>query len=115
MKIPVSARSFICLPHKDPEAARELDLAVFNNPFGPPPAESEDCLYLNVFAPSTPAPKDGRTVMVWIFGGGMDFGTANLDMYDGSSFASNQDVIIVAANYRTNGTSPESATLSTNS
>lgn len=58
--------------------------------------------------------------MFWIYGGGFDFGmgkefscqndinsdfTANAGQpaYDGSSFATYQDVIIVAPNYRTNG------------
>ena len=49
-------------------------MAVFNNPGGPPPVESEDCLYLNVFAPSTPAPAGGRAVLFWIFGGDLQFG-----------------------------------------
>ena len=45
----------------------------FNNP---PPQESEDCLYLNVYAPATPAPNEGRTVMFWLFGGGLVSGMA---------------------------------------
>lgn len=40
----------------------------FNNP---PPQESEDCLYLDVYAPATPAPNEGRTVMFWLYGGGL--------------------------------------------
>jgi hypothetical protein len=73
-------------------------MAVFNNP---PPAESEDCLYLNVYAPS--APGQGRAVMYWIYGGSLQFGTAGQIYYDGASFASYQDIIIVSVNYRTNG------------
>lgn len=38
------------------------------------PAESEDCLYLNVYAPSTPAPADGRAVLFYIYGGSLQFG-----------------------------------------
>ena len=96
-------------------------MAIFNNPGGPPPVESEDCLYLNVFAPSTPAPAGGRTVLFWIYGGNLQFGTGGkfalrvsnpiskclqlvgLLQYDGSSFAAHQDVIVVTHNYRTNG------------
>lgn len=66
------------------------------------PQESEDCLYLNVYAPSTPAPADGRTVMFWIYGGAFQFGHASSPYYDGSKFASDEDVIVVSANYRTN-------------
>lgn len=72
---------------------------VFNNP---PPIESEDCLYLNVYAPSGSPPLGGFPVMVWIYGGGLSWGNAGQSVYDGSSFAAYQDVIIVAANYRTN-------------
>ncbi|KAH8664562.1 Carboxylesterase [Xylariales sp. PMI_506] len=63
--------------------------------------QSEDCLFLNVYAPSTPAPAEGRAVMLWIFGGGFQLGTAMTTDFDGSSFAKNQDVIIVTPNYRT--------------
>ena len=70
--------------------------------------QSEDCLYLNVFTPATLAPAEGRTVMIWIHGGGLISGrTGVLDViislclwliagsaaiakYDGSSFAANQ-------------------------
>ena len=61
-------------------------------------------MYLNVFAPSTPPPPDGRTVMFWIYGGGLQFGYAGNDGYDGSKFAAYQDVILVTTGYRTNGT-----------
>ena len=59
--------------------------------------------YLNVYAPSTPAPADGRAVLFWIYGGGLEFGDAGQPFYDGASFASYQDVIVVSTNYRTNG------------
>lgn len=41
--------------------------------------------------------------MFWIFGGALQTGTASKALYDGSSFATYQDVIIVTINYRTNG------------
>jgi carboxylesterase 2 len=75
---------------------------VFNNPQRPPPDESEDCLYLNVFAPQNASSTNLKPVMFWIFGGNLMFGTASLEFYDGSSFAVNQDVVVVAINYRTN-------------
>ncbi|KAF2672772.1 alpha/beta-hydrolase [Microthyrium microscopicum] len=66
-------------------------------------SESEDCLYLNVFTPApSNASTEGKAVMVWIFGGGLQFGSASTPTYDGTSFAANQDVILVAPNYRTN-------------
>jgi carboxylesterase type B len=80
----------------------ELIESLVNNP--PPEAgESEDCLYINVYAPAAPAPKEGRTVMFWLYGGDLLCGHNSWPFYDGSSFAAHQDVIIVAPNYRTNG------------
>ena len=67
--------------------------------------ESEDCLYLNVYAPSTPAGGTGRAVIFWIYGGNFAQGTAGRSLYDGSSFAAYEDVIVVTTNYRTNGKS----------
>ncbi|GAB7351886.1 hypothetical protein MBLNU459_g2431t2 [Dothideomycetes sp. NU459] len=67
------------------------------------PSESEDCLYLNVYAPSTPSTDlNGRAVLFWIYGGALQFGNAGQPTYDGSAFASYEDVILVAPNYRTN-------------
>ncbi|KAI0251022.1 Alpha/Beta hydrolase protein [Lactifluus subvellereus] len=67
----------------------------------PAPTEDEDCLFLNVWAP---APLLGplKPVIVWFYGGGYKFGTSSLPVYDGTSFAKNQDVIFVSLNYRTN-------------
>ena len=63
-------------------------------------AESEDCLYLNVYAPAQPSCK-GRAVMFWIHGGDLTSGTSSA--FDGTSFAANQDVVVVTINYRVNG------------
>lgn len=42
---------------------------VFNNPGGTAaPAESEDCLYLNVFAPADTSQNSKKSVLFWIFG-----------------------------------------------
>lgn len=84
----------------DPEDFHNLSMSFLNNPA---PEESEDCLYLNVYAPATPGPEKGRAVLFWIFGGGFWVGHAAFPTYDGSHFAAFEDVIVVAANYRTNG------------
>jgi para-nitrobenzyl esterase len=58
---------------------------------------SEDCLYLNVFAPANA--KD-LPVMFWIHGGANNGGTSNHPMLDGSQLASQFDVVVVSINYR---------------
>lgn len=83
--------------NEDPEASREFTMAAF----GEDVEESEDCLYINIFAPDTPGKE--KVVMFWIYGGALEFGYAGNSLYDGTSFAANHDVIVVAANYRTNG------------
>jgi len=84
----------------DPLASQQFTELVFNTPA---PQESEDCLYLNVYAPAAPAAGEGRAVMFWIYGGSLQFGTAGQPTYDGSHFAAYEDVIVVTTNYRTNG------------
>jgi para-nitrobenzyl esterase len=63
------------------------------------PSVTEDCLYLNVFAPK----RDRhilvrRPVMVWFYGGGLIGGESN--DYDGSKLARQGDVVVVTFNYR---------------
>jgi para-nitrobenzyl esterase len=59
-------------------------------------ATSEDCLYLNVWAPrgAKKAP-----VMVWLHGGGNTLGAGSLGAYDGSAFV-RDGVVLVSLNYR---------------
>ena len=79
-----------------PEARRNVILQWFNDP---PAPESEDCLYLNVYAPRTKKPSP---VMVWIYGGGNLYGSNFNPLYSGESLAANEDVVTVILNYRTN-------------
>jgi carboxylesterase type B len=59
---------------------------------------------VNVFTPSSAqAGGELKPIMFWIYGGSLQFGSNSQAAYDGSSFAANQDVVLVAANYRTNG------------
>ncbi|ETS77431.1 hypothetical protein PFICI_11305 [Pestalotiopsis fici W106-1] len=62
--------------------------------------QSEDCLYLNVFAPSGRAPGCGRAVMVWIHGGALKTGSSAIAEYNATLLAANQDVVVVTINYR---------------
>lgn len=58
---------------------------------------SEDCLYLNIWAPKT----DGlKSVLVWVHGGTNIMGGSADPMFDGTKFATKENVIIVSFNYR---------------
>jgi para-nitrobenzyl esterase len=60
---------------------------------------SEDCLYLNIYAPDGAGPQDtARPVMVWIHGGANVWGHAS--QYDGGQLAADQDVVVVVVQYR---------------
>nr|QQY02606.1 cholinesterase [Cryptocotyle lingua] len=61
---------------------------------------SEDCLYLNVWAPSEAGPTNLLPVMVWIYGGGYVSGTSTLDVYDASTLVAKHKVVILSMQYR---------------
>jgi len=65
--------------------------------FGKLQPESEDCLNLNIWTPATDNKK--RPVMFWIHGGAFVIGGGIDPMYDGSSLAK-KDVVVVTINYR---------------
>lgn len=60
------------------------------------PNFSEDCLFLNVWAP---AHARKAPVIVWIYGGGYVFGSTWEPYYDGRNFAAH-GVVFVSMNYR---------------
>lgn len=71
-------------------------------------SESEDCLYLNVWAPAD-APSEPLPVMFWIHGGGNTVGSIADEVpllttgdlfYNGRTFAERYGVVVVTANYR---------------
>ena len=67
------------------------------------PVGSEDCLYLNVYAPrfqpgEVPSGEARLPVMVWIHGGGNTIGTGSF--YDGSLLAATHDLVVITVNYR---------------
>ncbi|KAJ6572144.1 Alpha/Beta hydrolase protein [Mycena capillaripes] len=80
-----------------PFAVAAINEKLFNTP---PPPENEDCLFLNVWAPASTG--ESLPVVIWIYGGALAFGTASIAEYDGASLASNQNIIVVSFNYRTN-------------
>ncbi|CAF1198442.1 unnamed protein product [Adineta ricciae] len=87
-----------------PNSCHQMILDVFNTtgeriwtPFTP---LSEDCLYLNIWAPVSARQQQPLAVMVWIYGGGFVSGTSTLRLYDGSILSSTQNVIVVSIEYR---------------
>lgn len=59
-------------------------------------ASSEDCLYLNIWAPAN---VKGAPIMLWLYGGGGTMGSGGVSTYDGTAFA-RDGVILVSINYR---------------
>lgn len=60
--------------------------------------QSEDCLYLNVWAPRDRTGTK-RPVMVWVHGGGFTQGSGHQPSYDGTALAK-RGVVLVTINYR---------------
>ncbi len=86
----VTAPGSACTQLKNP-------LADFDDPDGDGVIGSEDCLYLNVYAPAERSP-GALPVMFWIHGGGNSIGHAG--PYHGGVLAQRHGVVVVAANYR---------------
>ncbi|KAL1480777.1 hypothetical protein MTO96_050760 [Rhipicephalus appendiculatus] len=61
---------------------------------------TEDCLYLNVWAPVAATDSGSRPVLVWIYGGAFSFGSANMPIYNAAWLAALGDVVVVSMNYR---------------
>jgi para-nitrobenzyl esterase len=93
-----------------PAWAGELDAFAFGPPppqpvrpissfaWGPLPPASEDCLYLNVWVPSS---GDGPwPVLVWAIGGGWTTGWTGAGLNDGALLADAAQVVVVTFAYR---------------
>lgn len=68
--------------------------------FGPE-AQSEDCLYLNVWS-AEPSRGSKAPVMVWFHGGGFSVGSGALPIFDGEALA-RRGVVVVTMNHRLGG------------
>jgi len=78
-------------------AAPQPDRPVARFTHGPMPLTGEDCLNLNVYAPSL---EGDRPVMVWLHGGGFVMGHAGASLYHGARLAAVGDIVVVTVNYR---------------
>jgi para-nitrobenzyl esterase len=81
-----------------PECIQALRAHDINHYFGEE-ATSEDCLYLNVWAPPGATPDARRPVVVWIYGGGFTIGSASMANYRGEALA-RKGVVYVSIAYR---------------
>uniref|UniRef100_A0A2K6B4S1 Carboxylic ester hydrolase n=1 Tax=Macaca nemestrina TaxID=9545 RepID=A0A2K6B4S1_MACNE len=59
---------------------------------------SEDCLYLNIYAPAHADAGSKLPVLVWFPGGAFKTGSASI--FDGSALAAYEDVLVVVIQYR---------------
>jgi para-nitrobenzyl esterase len=60
--------------------------------------DSEDCLFLNIYTPSTATAKSKLPVFIWIHGGALVNGAGS--DYDPSVMVAQNDIIVVTINYR---------------
>lgn len=67
-------------------------------PDAPVESDSENCLYLNLWKPASPSSRP-LPVMVWIYGGALENGSAAVPLYAGDQLA-RHGVIVVTLNYR---------------
>ena len=83
---------------KAPQCIQNLRNHDINHYFGEE-ATSEDCLYLNIWAPATAAAGQKLPVVVFIYGGGFTIGSSGMANYGGESLAK-KGVVFVNFNYR---------------
>lgn len=76
------------------------ELANFSGAPDPSP-ETEDCLTVNVWTPSSDTASN-RPVMVWFHGGAFAYGNANAPRLRGTRLAARGDVVVVSVNQRLN-------------
>jgi len=62
-------------------------------------ATSEDCLYMNIWAPANATANAGLPVIVYIYGGGSTVGSSGMALYDGEQVAK-RGAVFVNFNYR---------------
>jgi para-nitrobenzyl esterase len=81
-----------------PECMQVMRAHSINHYFGEE-ARSEDCLYLNVWAPPGSTPRSALPVVVFIHGGGFTIGSSGMALYGGANVA-RSGAVFVNFNYR---------------
>ena len=90
-------RGVYAADHKQSECIQTPRAPTANHYFGAE-AVSEDCLYLNVWAPAAAHKGAALPVVLWLHGGGAA-GSATSPIYDGEALAK-KGVVYVSANFR---------------
>lgn len=95
-----------CAPRAVPFNAKAIDTFQTFGPACPQPGSrylpsSEDCLYLNLWAPKAKASQP-RPVMVYFHGGAYSTGSVTDPLNDGATLAEHGDVVVVTVNHRLN-------------
>lgn len=83
---------------KMPECIQILRPHDINHYFGEE-ASSEDCLFMNIWAPASATPASRLPVIVFIYGGGSTVGSSGMALYGGEEVAK-RGAIFVNFNYR---------------
>ena len=88
-------------PQPDADTAQRMkDFAAFlHGMSGDEPAQSEDCLVLNVWTGGLGGSRK-RPVLVWLHGGAFTSGTGSWPLYDGEGLAGRGDAVVVTINHR---------------
>jgi para-nitrobenzyl esterase len=95
---PVTWKGVYNADRKMPECIQVLRPHNINHYFGEE-ATSEDCLYMNVWAPPTATAASKLPVIVFIYGGGGTLGSSGMANYDGEQVAK-RGAVFVNFNYR---------------
>ena len=88
-------------PRTEPLAAtnfREPPLQLAGDSLSKAVVGSEDCQYVDIYAPVGAGPDESLPVMFWIYGGGQTSGSSRA--YDGSRLAAENGVVVIVTNYR---------------
>uniref|UniRef100_A0A286XD77 Carboxylic ester hydrolase n=1 Tax=Cavia porcellus TaxID=10141 RepID=A0A286XD77_CAVPO len=93
-----STTSYPPMCSQDAEGNKILSDLFTNRKESIPFTYSEDCLYLNIYAPVDLKKKRSLPVMVWIHGGGLAIGSAST--YDGLALSAHENVVVVTIQYR---------------
>ncbi|SHF99826.1 para-nitrobenzyl esterase [Microbulbifer donghaiensis] len=98
--VPSKVAPFHAFDFGMPAAQNPSTLFVVRGPNGELP-ESEDCLYLNIFAPPVSKHSNKKLpVMLWIHGGSFYMGSGCQEIYNGCHLAASGRAIVVTINYR---------------